>query len=223
MTGKRGTEDAVTARRTRPEMRADSRARLLDAALDLILDGGIAAATIRGICERAGFTQGAFYTYFSNKDDVLFTLVDQHMGEVAVALDSIVADTAPATLDQLLDRTMASLDALSVRSARSLLIIELNLHAQRDAAFAKRFEPVKRRYEASFASVTDHLLERADLKASMPSVELARILLALWSGSVLQSSEPSTALLQMKQVFTAIAEPCVPSAMPATAVLDLSK
>lgn len=194
----------MPGRRKRPEMRMETRARLLDAAIGLIVASGVAAASIRGICERAGFSQGAFYSYFASKDDLLFTLVEEHMASLARKLDTLVADTRHQTAESILDTIGRSLDALAVDARHSVLMVELHLHARRNAPFRTRFEPVKVAYEAAFADVTSHLLRRTGLTPAMPSIQLARILLSQWSGSILQEVHDPSPSTQMREVFAAL-------------------
>lgn len=200
------TTQTVPRRRKRPEMRMETRTRLLDAAIGLIVAGGVAAASIRGICERAGFSQGAFYSYFASKDDLLFTLVEEHMANLARKFDMLVADTQYQTAEAILDTIGASLDALSVDASYSVLVVELHLHARRNAAFRARFEPVKIAYESAFAGVMSHLLRRTGLTPVIPSIQLARILLSLWSGLTLQESNDPPPSIQMRHVFAALAQ-----------------
>ena len=200
------TTQTVPRRRQRPEMRMETRTRLLDAAIGLIVAGGVAAASIRGICERAGFSQGAFYSYFASKDDLLFTLVEEHMANLARKFDMLVADTRYQTAEAILDTIGASLDALSVDASYSVLVVELHLHARRNAAFRARFEPVKIAYESAFAGVMSHLLRRTGLTPVIPSIQLARILLSLWSGLTLQESNDPPPSIQMRHVFAALAQ-----------------
>ena len=200
------TTQTVPRRRKRPEMRMETRTRLLDAAIGLIVAGGVAAASIRGICERAGFSQGAFYSYFASKDDLLFTLVEEYMANLARKFDMLVADTQYQTAEAILDTIGASLDALSVDASYSVLVVELHLHARRNAAFRARFEPVKIAYESAFAGVMSHLLRRTGLTPVIPSIQLARILLSLWSGLTLQESNDPPPSIQMRHVFAALAQ-----------------
>ena len=200
------TTQTVPRRRKRPEMRMETRTRLLDDAIGLIVAGGVAAASIRGICERAGFSQGAFYSYFASKDDLLFTLVEEHMANLARKFDMLVADTRYQTAEAILDTIGASLDALSVDASYSVLVVELHLHARRNAAFRARFEPVKIAYESAFAGVMSHLLRRTGLTPVIPSIQLARILLSLWSGLTLQESNDPPPSIQMRHVFAALAQ-----------------
>jgi AcrR family transcriptional regulator len=70
------TDQAVTTRR-----RAATRARLLSAAREVIAEKGAGGATVEGIAERAGFTRGAFYSNYSDLDELIVDLIHD-VGEV---------------------------------------------------------------------------------------------------------------------------------------------
>ncbi|WP_279579783.1 TetR/AcrR family transcriptional regulator [Fodinicola feengrottensis] len=53
-------------------------ARLLDAALELFAEQGFGSTTIGQVCERAGYTRGAFYSNFATMDDLFYALFDAH-------------------------------------------------------------------------------------------------------------------------------------------------
>ena len=63
----------------------DSRARLLDAALQVIRAQGYAATTVDDICREAGLTKGAFFHYFKSKED-LAVAAAAHFSALAEAL-----------------------------------------------------------------------------------------------------------------------------------------
>ena len=69
-------DHAVTTRR-----RAATRARLLNAAREVIAERGAGGATVEGIAERAGFTRGAFYSNYSDLDELIVDLI-RDVGEV---------------------------------------------------------------------------------------------------------------------------------------------
>ncbi len=69
-------DHAVTTRR-----RAATRARLLSAAREVIAERGAGGATVEGIAERAGFTRGAFYSNYSDLDELIVDLI-RDVGEV---------------------------------------------------------------------------------------------------------------------------------------------
>jgi TetR/AcrR family transcriptional regulator, tetracycline repressor protein len=55
---------------------------ILDATLSLLDEGGVAAASVRGIAGRVGVAPNAVYTYFPDKTAVLSALVERLLGEV---------------------------------------------------------------------------------------------------------------------------------------------
>jgi TetR/AcrR family tetracycline transcriptional repressor len=74
---------AGPARRRRPgPRRALTEDEILDAALGLLDDGGVHAASIRGIAAKVGVAPNAVYTYFPDKAAVVKALVERLLGEV---------------------------------------------------------------------------------------------------------------------------------------------
>ena len=59
--------------RTKPP--DERRAELMDAALRLFIEQGVAPTTIEQITVGASVAKGTFYLHFSSKDDVRITLV----------------------------------------------------------------------------------------------------------------------------------------------------
>src|SRR4029078_9388082 len=60
---------AATTRR-----REATRQKLLDAAAQVFAEVGLDAASVEAICDRAGFTRGAFYSNFDRKDELFLEL-----------------------------------------------------------------------------------------------------------------------------------------------------
>ena len=69
------TGAVVTGQASRQETRDETRARVLDVALELIAAKGFAGTSTREISERLGFTKAALYYHFRTKDDLLAALV----------------------------------------------------------------------------------------------------------------------------------------------------
>ena len=66
----------AAGRRAASARREATRRRVIDAARDVFAERGVMGGTIEDICERAGFTRGAFYSNFGDKDDLLAALVE---------------------------------------------------------------------------------------------------------------------------------------------------
>ncbi|MGW5312566.1 TetR/AcrR family transcriptional regulator [Nocardia thailandica] len=72
--------------------RADRRQRLLDAALDIIGEHGMAGLSVRGVCARAGLTSRFFYENFRDTDALAAELFDEQMEHVLARAATAVTD-----------------------------------------------------------------------------------------------------------------------------------
>jgi AcrR family transcriptional regulator len=87
---KRGNPSMTTpAQKSRPgPRRALTENEILEAALSLLDEGGVAAASVRGIAARVGVAPNAVYTYFPDKAAVVKALVEHLLGEVDHAVSA---------------------------------------------------------------------------------------------------------------------------------------
>ena len=81
-------------RKARNERRRDqTRAEILDTALNAILRGGLASFTLAAVADDLGLTQPALYYYFGSKEALLFELLLREWLESAAEVESAVAET----------------------------------------------------------------------------------------------------------------------------------
>jgi AcrR family transcriptional regulator len=80
-----GTGTPVTARR------AQTRDRLMAAALSVFAARGIPGASVEEICEAAGFTRGAFYSNFTDKDDLVLALIQSSITSQYAAAEQAIS------------------------------------------------------------------------------------------------------------------------------------
>lgn len=67
---------------------SDTRARILDAALELFSEHGFDGTTLQQIADRLGFTKAALYYHFRSKDDLLQALVRPAIEQIDALLDA---------------------------------------------------------------------------------------------------------------------------------------
>jgi AcrR family transcriptional regulator len=96
------------ARRTQEQRRAETRAKLLDATIESLLEVGVAGTTTRRVSELAGVSMGAQTHHFSHRGDLLSAaaqrIADDRVGRLralAADLAERPADRLPALLDLL--------------------------------------------------------------------------------------------------------------------------
>lgn len=84
------------ARRNPAGRRAQTRERLFAAALEAFAERGVIGASVEQICDHAGFTRGAFYSNFADKDDLVLGILrheaEQDYHVVEEVLTDLVAD-----------------------------------------------------------------------------------------------------------------------------------
>jgi AcrR family transcriptional regulator len=76
------------------DRKAERRARLLEAGLELLGRDGWNATTVRAVCAEAGLTERYFYESFTNRDRMLEAIFDRVAGEAATAVLAAV-EAAP--------------------------------------------------------------------------------------------------------------------------------
>ncbi len=166
--------------------RARTRSRLLDAAEEVFAERGFGGASVEDICERAGFTRGAFYSNFTSKDDLVLALVDAQAVAVLARIEAVAARDE-LTVEEVLDGVFAAFVREPGQTRRWYLIRgELALHAVRDRAFGRtlgaREKDIRRRVGRVVARVAD----ARGLQLTIPVDDYVRAVMALHSGSVAQ-------------------------------------
>lgn len=173
-------------RLTRKETQRQTRDRLIAAAHASIVEEGVAAMSIRNICSAAGYSQGAFYSNFASKEDLLVEIMQAHIEDEVKLLRDLVrwADSAgiETTLKLLAERPAQ----LAAEPQWSLLSIELQLHARRDSAFAERHQEGKAASYRMFGELVADLVGHFSLHPALPAEQTGIGLYALWMGLAVQ-------------------------------------
>lgn len=76
-------------------VRAASRARIMEAALELFARNGYERTPVKMIAEAAGISQGLLYNYFDGKDALLRALFEASMGDVRASFAAADAEPDP--------------------------------------------------------------------------------------------------------------------------------
>ncbi|PVE95795.1 TetR/AcrR family transcriptional regulator [Microbacterium sp. TPD7012] len=76
-----------TGRAGRPK--ASSRETLAEAACELFLERGYDATSVADITQRAGVSRSSFFNYFTSKSDVLWSGVDERIGQAISSLEAL--------------------------------------------------------------------------------------------------------------------------------------
>ncbi len=182
------TDAVVTSRR-----REATRQKLLDAAAQVFAEVGLDAASVEAICDRAGFTRGAFYSNFETKDELFLELsANVARGRVAAVRSRVAEleqsgaftgahDDAFGILQQVLD--ISADDRLGV-----LLMSEIRIHALRSPDLAAAYLAQDEELRRSVAQIIEDIGRANVLRFRLPSDEAARLMLTVWESSAVRAA-----------------------------------
>ncbi|MBB2976681.1 AcrR family transcriptional regulator [Microbacterium endophyticum] len=184
------SEAAVPSRR-----RELTRQRLLDAAQQVFAEVGLDAASVEEVCERAGFTRGAFYSNFESKEELFLALVDrvsterldsarQHLASLELSGDFVLTSGQGAVtrlVQQVLDASGE--DRLGV-----LLTCEIRVHALRQPELAASYLLLEESMCDSVAQLIDDVVRTQKMELSLPLKDVARTILGAWESEAIRAT-----------------------------------
>lgn len=164
--------------------RAATRERLVEAAVRVFAEKGVEGASVEEICEAAGFTRGAFYSNFDNKDALGAAVLEHYAHLQTAALERTVASLPhrPGAGDR--DALVA--DALTLFFASHhderhwvLATQELRLQAARSRAMAEAYQTQQRCGEAAIAETLQRAVSAHGYRLTVSAVEAVGVLHAV--------------------------------------------
>lgn len=174
---------------TTPRGREATRQRLLDAATEVFAEVGLDATSVESVCERAGFTRGAFYSNFASKEEMFLELaasvarsrVSEVEARVAELAGEGALDATPATAVALVERVLdlPGDDRLGV-----LLMSEIRIHALRNAAMADAFLEQDQELRRNIARMIGDIARASGLRLALDQDQVAQLLLLVWEGTM---------------------------------------
>jgi AcrR family transcriptional regulator len=174
---------------TRPlsRKRKQTQARLLDAALDVFAERGFHGASVEEVCERAGFSRGAFYSNYSSKTELFIALYYRQSALVASALDEHGIPAAQVEGGDLASMVTQTITSIPHDRRWFLINAEFALHAIRNPAAGASFAAARAKTRARIARHITEVLDQLGLELTVPAEDVARWLFALNEGGVSQS------------------------------------
>ncbi|WP_067681216.1 TetR/AcrR family transcriptional regulator [Nocardia miyunensis] len=185
--------------------RAQTRQRLLDAAFEAFAQEGFGRCTVEQICERAGYTRGAFYSNFTSLEELFLAMWEQRSANMLRDLSAVLDQVAE--VDDLHAGVERVLDAIPLDDKWFRITYEFTAHALRNPALRRVMAAREEAIVAALLPVLDALLDRAGRTVPDPRA-LGRALVAVHDGTATQCLlEPGsrTARSQRVDLFTHVA------------------
>jgi AcrR family transcriptional regulator len=172
-------------RKTQTERREETRELVLEAAARVFADRGFHATSLDAIAEEAGFSRGAVYYNFADKEELFLELLDRRCAERSQDLRAVFAGTDDDVGSTSRQAQLAADHALAAMTGDPewrALYLEFLAHAARDPAFRRRFS---RRSQEMRGALEEVVVERTEPVADalgMEPEQLAVVIDALGTG-----------------------------------------
>ncbi|WP_442790158.1 TetR/AcrR family transcriptional regulator [Nocardia sp. CDC153] len=181
--GLSGDGAEVNGVKTRPR-RAETRQRLLDAAFDAFAEEGFGRCSVEQVCERAGFTRGAFYSNFTSLEELFLAMWEQRsaamLADAAAVLDT--PDGVPGDPRRAVEQVLA---AVPIDDKWFRITSEFTAHALRNPALRQVMVAREEAIAAALTPVVLTLMRRNGRRVPNPTA-LGRALVAVHDGTLTQ-------------------------------------
>jgi AcrR family transcriptional regulator len=134
----------------RSARKAQTRARLLEAAARVYARRGFSGATLDEVAAEAGFTKGAVYGHFGSKENLLLALMDEHLAR-QIAEQVALFDRGRITWERPLAGSASWMQGIEQDPDPLRLFVELWIYAQRDERLREHLQAGLELSRATFA------------------------------------------------------------------------
>jgi AcrR family transcriptional regulator len=147
---------ATPAPDRRARRKAETRAKLVDAARRVFARQGIDATRINQITEEADVGFGSFYNHFQSKEDIVAAVVEQTIAEAGATIDRATSDiTDPAEVVAVAHRSLVAWAAANPEFAWLLVRLDTSHDAMLGALGSYAARDLQRGIDAGRFSVED--------------------------------------------------------------------
>jgi len=182
--------EPLTAERRRQQ----TREYLLRAASQVFAERGFHEATLDEVAAAAGYTKGAVYSNFKNKEDLFLALLeDAYARDMAAIKETLEASDVPpeARLGDFVQMMRGEMEYVPNLGA---LYLEFHLYALRNPTARERMNELERADVRAIADILESERTQREIEIDEPVERTARIIVALFRGiSMMRTSDPEMA------------------------------
>jgi AcrR family transcriptional regulator len=173
------------ARLTRRESQAQTRACLMRSAARVFARRGLQQASIDEVAEDAGFTKGAFYANFKNKEELFLAMLDERFAKRIEEVEAVVAGEGSAVEKA---RRYGDVFARTLRadSEWERLSFEFSAYAMRDEQFREELVTRLRAMTERIAAALKAEDEQYGKETTFPYEHVALMTHAMTTGFALE-------------------------------------
>lgn len=192
--------------------RAETRRRLVAVAYEVFAEHGISDAPVELICERAGFSRGAFYSNFSSKEALFLAVYEE---QTRIRLDRL-----QSAIDEVIDGSVGR-DQESVRTAVSricelataplvddghwfLVSAEFRVQAMRQPGLRAQTGTAQEKFHDGLGKILTEALGRLDLTLTLSPRHTVLVMVGLYETALQNAMFEGTDNLFISDVLPAL-------------------
>jgi AcrR family transcriptional regulator len=183
-------------RLTQAQRREATREQVLGAAARVFAQRGFHATSLDAVAEEAGFSRGAVYYNFADKEELFLELLDRRCAERAADLRKLFTDDdrddVQATSRQAQIAAQHALEAMVDDPQWRALYFEFLAQAARDPSFRRRFArrtaEMRGALDEVIAERTEPLADALGMQPQQLAVAIDALGVGLWAAHMLHGS-----------------------------------
>ncbi len=177
----------------------------MDSAAAVASRRGIERASLDEVAERAGFTKGAVYANFANKDQLFLAMLDAHFDARLAELDRILSTEADPD-EQAREAAEGLMRMLAAQPEWHRLFFEFALYATRNEGFRTQLVERYRSLRGRLAELLARRAERLGIEPVVPPDQIAAMTFAMANGVAMErllepEAVPDTLMGEMMATF----------------------
>jgi len=166
--------------------RENTRARLLEAAAEVFAEIGLEGASVEAICDRAGFTRGAFYSNFESKDELFLQLAaavaERRLALVRERIAEFVESGVMSDDVDPIDLVRQVMESGEDDRLSVLLMSEIRIRALRDETFGLAYAAQEDALMASIEEIIQGIVDSGFFALRVDVATAAQMLMVQWEG-----------------------------------------
>jgi AcrR family transcriptional regulator len=172
-------------RLTRKEKQAHTRECLMRSAAKVFANRGLQQASIDEVAEQAGFTKGAFYANFKNKEELFLAMLDERFAQRIEDIEAVIAGEGTAAEKA---RRYGDTFAQTLRADREWerLFFEFSAYAARDEDFRQELVTRYRAMRKRIAAALEAYSKEHAKEPTLPAEHIALMTNAMSNGFALE-------------------------------------
>ena len=166
---------------TRRERQAMTRERLLDVAAEELVANGYMGTSLDRVAELAGFSKGAVYSNFANKEELVLEVLDRHfLHRLDILQERLLA--APENIEGRVEAFTGWWEEMVSHESWGVLILEFASATRDRPAIQDELAARERKIIGFTTMLVNTEIERFGLELPMSPREVASVLVSLGSG-----------------------------------------